>query len=103
MHCPAIYAADDYSASQALGRRLRDQNSWGIAYDSVRYGGGECVGVFRPPALRNCRQERHLCYVWNGKQSIRSTKKVLFKGVGWVTRCMAITSPRRAVLLFLRL
>ena len=65
---PAIYAADDYSASQALGRRLRDQNSWGIAYDSVRYGGGECVGVFRPPALRNCHQERHLCYVWDGKR-----------------------------------
>ena len=65
---PAIYAAADYSASQALGRRLRDQNSWGIAYDSVRHGGGECVGVFRPPALRNCRQERHLCYVWDGKR-----------------------------------
>jgi hypothetical protein len=65
---PAIYAANDYSASQAFGRRLRDQNSWGIAYDSVRQGGGECVGVFRPPALRNCRQERHLCYVWDGQR-----------------------------------
>jgi len=65
---PAIYAANDYSASQALGRRLRDQNSWGIAYDSVRHGGGECVGVFRPLALRNCRQERHLCYVWDGQR-----------------------------------
>jgi hypothetical protein len=64
---PAIYAANDYSASQALGKRLRDQNSWGIAYDSVRQDGGECIGVFRPPALRNCRQERHLCYVWDGK------------------------------------
>jgi hypothetical protein len=66
---PAIYSAHDYSASQALGRRLRDQNSWGIAYDSVRQDGGECVGVFRPPALRNCRQERHLCYVWDGHPS----------------------------------
>ncbi len=65
---PTIYAADDYSASQALGRRLRAQNSWGIAYDSVRHDGGECAGVFRPPALRNCRQERHLCYVWDGKR-----------------------------------
>jgi RES domain-containing protein len=65
---PAMYALDDYSASQALGRRLREQNSWGIAYDSVRHEGGECVGVFRPPALRNCRQERHLCYVWDGKR-----------------------------------
>jgi hypothetical protein len=65
---PAIYAAADYSASQVLGMRLRAQNSWGIAYDSVRHEGGECVGVFRPPALRNCRQGRHLCYVWDGKR-----------------------------------
>jgi hypothetical protein len=63
---PAVYAAADYSASQDLGRRLREQRSWGIAYDSVRHDGGEGVGIFRPPALRNCRQERHLCYVWNG-------------------------------------
>jgi hypothetical protein len=64
----AVYAPDAYGASQALGRRLRAQNSWGIAYDSVRHEGGECVGVFRPPALRHCRQERHLCYVWDGQR-----------------------------------
>jgi RES domain len=65
---PAIYAPDDYGASQALGRRLREQHSWGIAYNSVRHEGGECAGVFRPPALRHCRQERHLCYVWDGER-----------------------------------
>ncbi len=63
---PDVYAPDDYSASQALGKRLRAQDSWGIVYDSVRHSGGECAAVFRPPALRNCRQERHLCYVWDG-------------------------------------
>jgi hypothetical protein len=63
---PAIYGLDDYSASQVLGKRLRAQNSWGIVYDSVRHAGGECAAVFRPPALQNCRQERHLCYVWDG-------------------------------------
>ena len=63
---PAIYAPEDYSAAQALGKRLRAQNSWGIVYDSVRHAGGECAAVFRPPALQNCRQERHLCYVWDG-------------------------------------
>jgi hypothetical protein len=62
----SVYAPDDYSAAQALGRELRTQGSWGIAYESVRQDGGECVGVFRPPALRHCRQERHLCYVWDG-------------------------------------
>ncbi len=28
---------------------------------------GECVAVFRPRLLTNRRQERHLCYVWDGK------------------------------------
>ncbi len=65
---PAIYAPDDYRVSQDLGRLLREQNSWGIAYDSVRHEGGECVGIFRPPALYRCRQERHLCYVWDGQR-----------------------------------
>ena len=63
---PDVYAPDDYSASQALGKRLQAQDSWGIVYDSVRHSGGEGAAVFRPPALRNCRQERHLCYVWDG-------------------------------------
>jgi len=65
---PDVYAAADYRASQALGRQLRGENSWGIVYDSVRYPGGECAAVFRPPALSNCRQERHLCYVWDGRR-----------------------------------
>jgi hypothetical protein len=64
---PDLYAPENYAASQALGRELRAQGSWGIAYESVRHAGGECVGVFRPPALRHCRQERHLCYVWDGQ------------------------------------
>jgi hypothetical protein len=66
-----VYDSDDYSASQSLGHRIRAQNSWGIAYDSVRDQGGECVAILRPPALSNCRQERHLCYVWDGER-IRS-------------------------------
>ncbi len=26
------------------------------------------VAVFRPRLLSNCRQERHLCYVWDGRK-----------------------------------
>ena len=63
---PGVYDSNDYAPGQRLGRTLRGQDSWGIAFDSVRREGGECVGVFRPPALSNCRQERHLCYVWDG-------------------------------------
>jgi hypothetical protein len=71
----AVYRPDDYHAAQVFGRRLRDAGSWGIAYDSVRHTGGECAGVFRPKALSNCRQERHLCYVWDGARITRMYRK----------------------------
>jgi RES domain len=61
-----IYATDSYAAGQVLGRELKKTNSHGIAYDSVRHQGGECVGVFRPRMLSNCIQGPHFCYVWDG-------------------------------------
>ncbi|EJL20470.1 RES family NAD+ phosphorylase [Novosphingobium sp. AP12] len=63
---PGIYDPDFYGASQALALTLRAENSDGIVYGSVRHEGGECAAVFRPRLLSNCRQERHLCYVWDG-------------------------------------
>ena len=65
---PLVYHRDNYSAGQHLGKTLRESGSNGIAYDSVRRAGGECAAVFRPPLLSNVRQERHLCYVWDGRQ-----------------------------------
>lgn len=69
---PLLYHPEDYTASQRLGRTLRAAGSDGIVYASVRHKGGkdskdgECVAVFRPRVLSNCRQERHLSYVWDG-------------------------------------
>ncbi|MGI8706205.1 MAG: RES family NAD+ phosphorylase [Sphingomicrobium sp.] len=63
---PAFYHPTSYAVSQELAGRLRDEGSDGIVYQSVRDEGGECAGVFRPRLLTNCRQERHLCYVWDG-------------------------------------
>lgn len=63
---PALYHPTSYAMSQELAGRLRAEGSNGIVYQSVRDEGGECVGVFRPRLLTNCRQERHLCYVWDG-------------------------------------
>jgi hypothetical protein len=37
-----------------------------VVYRSVRDESGECAAVFRPRLLSACRQERHLCYVWDG-------------------------------------
>jgi hypothetical protein len=63
---PSLYNPSDYSASQEFADRLRSAGADGIAYTSLRRPNGECFAVFRPRLLSNCRQERHLCYVWNG-------------------------------------
>jgi hypothetical protein len=61
-----LYDPDSYAAFQTLATELRAAGADGIAYQSVRHDGGECAAVFRPRLLSNCRQERHLCYVWDG-------------------------------------
>jgi hypothetical protein len=63
----AYYHPGNYAVSQEFDRKLRENGSNGIVYASVRDDGGECAAVFRPRLLSNCRQERHLCYVWDGK------------------------------------
>lgn len=63
---PDLYAPNSYAASQSFAAALRVRGSNGIAYHSVRHAGGECAALFRPRLLANCRQDRHLCYVWDG-------------------------------------
>jgi hypothetical protein len=65
---PLVYHNDNYAAGHQLAKMLRNEGSNGIVYDSVRQKGGECVAVFRPRLLSKARQERHLCYVWDGKR-----------------------------------
>lgn len=71
---PDIYHPDDYSAGQALGRELKEANSWGLEYDSVRTT-GICYAVFRPPALSNCRQSRHFEYHFDGEKIVHVIEK----------------------------
>ena len=72
MHLPMrLYRVDvdatlHYGASQALGRALRDAGSWGVAYRSVRHAGGQCVGLFKPKAARQCVHAAYLLYAWDG-------------------------------------
>jgi len=61
-----IYDPASYAVSQKLGRELRNAGSNGIAFDSVRRPGGECVAVFRPRLVQNVRQSVHLRYAWDG-------------------------------------
>ena len=72
---PAIYDPDDYAASRAFATRLRDAGSRGIAWDSVRHAGGECVAVFRPSSLSDPQQGAHLTYVWDGTRIARIYEK----------------------------
>ena len=63
-----IYDPDSYAASQKLARALKLAGSNGIVYDSVRHLGGQCVAVYRPRLIENCRQGAHLRYLWDGQR-----------------------------------
>ncbi len=63
---PDIYDPSSYRASQKLGRQLRNGGSNGVAFDSVRRAGGQCLAVFRPRLVQNVRQNVHLRYAWDG-------------------------------------
>jgi RES domain len=67
----AVLDPDDYTASRALGRRLRAAGSNGMVYPSVRRAGGQCVGAFRPKAVGLPIQARHLQYAWDGRRISR--------------------------------
>jgi len=75
----SIYHLDHYHESQALARSLREKQSNGIFYKSVRDVSGENVAVFKPKCLSNCLQEEHLEYVWNGSKITDIFEKRIFK------------------------
>ena len=62
-----IYSPTDYSRSQRFAVEMRGKNADGIAYDSVRRPGGECVAVFRPRCVGPCRVVKHLIFRWDGQ------------------------------------
>jgi RES domain len=66
-----IYDPDSYVASQKLARSLKRAGSNGVVYDSVRHTGGQCLAVYRPRLVQNCRQGAHLRYVWDGQRISR--------------------------------
>lgn len=55
-----------YKSAQELAASLRNANSEGLAYPSVRQVGGECVALFYPDRASNPTQGRHLDYHWDG-------------------------------------
>ncbi len=67
---PEVYTTDpdNYAPAQSLAREIREKDSSGILYNSVRKDGGECVAIFRPRVLSPVRHGAHYCYVWDGKE-----------------------------------
>jgi hypothetical protein len=68
---PDIYDPDSYVVSQKLARALKLAGSNGIAFDSVRHAGGQCLAIYRPRLIQNLRQGAHLRYVWDGNSISR--------------------------------
>ena len=64
----AVLDPDDYGPSQRLGNALRDTGSWGLRFPSVRDPGGDCVGIFRPRALRHAKSAAHIALHWDGQR-----------------------------------
>lgn len=79
---PDIYDPDHYGASQALGRSLRAEGSWGVLFHSVRHEGGLCAGVFRPRALKSARQSSHIALHWDGQRITHWYEKRAPKALG---------------------
>lgn len=64
----AEHDPDSYVASVTLARKLRAVDSNGIAYDSARHRGGECLAAFQPDVVAPCTQTLHLVYRWDGSR-----------------------------------
>jgi hypothetical protein len=79
---PDVYSPDDYTASQLLGGALRAGGSNGVVYDSVRHEGGKCAGVFRPRLLSQCKERKHLRYIWDGTRIASVLEVKVVKGGG---------------------
>ena len=74
---PKVYDTDTgrYGAAQSLARGLRESDSDGLVYDSVRDPGGECIAVFKPRLLAPVKQGPHYCHVWDGREITGSYMK----------------------------
>lgn len=67
----ALHDPNSYAASQLFGGQLRlaREAEAGIAYDSVRWPGGQCVALFTPRATQPpARQAEHVSLRWNGER-----------------------------------
>jgi len=65
---PEVYSASSYAHSQPFAKALYAADAAGIAYDSVRLDGGQCIAGFSPAPFSNSRLSQDLLYLWNGRR-----------------------------------
>lgn len=73
---PAILSPTSYTASQAIGKTIREQNANGILYPSVRNQGGNCVAALKTTILDQCTHAAYLEYHWDGVRINYVTEKM---------------------------
>lgn len=68
-----------YAVSQKFAREVRESKEYGLYYRSVRNTSGNCVAIFRPPALTIPVQGAHYDYIWDGTiiNDVRRSNSIL--------------------------
>lgn len=61
-----VHDPDSYQVSRQVATGLREYGSKGLVYRSARIAGGQCAGLFKPRAARNCVHAAYLLYAWDG-------------------------------------
>lgn len=72
---PELFLPDNYAHSQTFASEQRAADANGIAWDSVRHAGGQCVGIFKPRCISPCRQGPHYAFVWDGVRIAQAYEK----------------------------
>jgi hypothetical protein len=62
----ALLDPDDYAVSQRFARSVRDADTDGVVWPSVRRERGRCVGAFRPSLVHDAHTTGYIGYRWDG-------------------------------------
>jgi len=75
-----IHDPDSYIESRKLGTALREEDSKGVVFNSVRKPGGENIAVFWPNAIEIPVETKKIAFQWDGE---RITKWFDYESGDW--------------------
>lgn len=73
------YYQDNYKDSQFFGINAKTEQHNGIYYYSLRSDHGNNLAILRPKVIKECLQQSHYSYIWNGQKITNAYKKEFFK------------------------